>query len=471
MIRPISRRSALRNIAAGSLSVAPFLRGFAAGPSDATGAMPKRFVFIVRSNGVLTNEIQPQGLEDLVKVRANGGWNTKLHDQSLAKLKLSPSMKALEPFKDKVNIFQGLSGRMCSGAHNAYFGALGACKSSGGAPPTGATVDGILATGLESPFPHIGFAMEKFGKQVVYPPLSAVGAKKPLPYYADPLAAYGDMFGSVVSNTKLKAAVQADKKLLDFMSGDVAKFQKNLPIDEKAKLDQYLHGFEALQVRSRKLATMEAQLRAAAPELRAIYESEIETERLEAHFELAASSLIGGLTNVVSIHAEHLEMRLTGLGLGSKTVHQMGHMIEGKNGGSGGGAFEDGKGEYATRAVVMDYHMTQIAGLAKKLQAVPEGNGTMLDNTVIVYLSDHGDRHHSKFNEWPMVTLGNLDGAFRAGRYIQVPGYGSAGHRTIAHLYMSLLHGAGLPQDTFGQKDLSLSPSINQNGPLPEWMA
>ncbi len=471
MIRPISRRSALRNIAAGSLSAAPFLRGFAAGPSDAAGTMPKRFVFIVRSNGILTNEIQPQGLEDLVKVRTNGGWQSKLHDKSLAGMKLSPGMKALEPFKNKVNVFQGLSGRMCSGAHNAYFGALGACKSAGEAPPTGPTVDGILAAGLESPFPHIGFAMAKFGKQVVYPPLSAVGAKKPLPYYADPIAAYGDMFGSVVRNDKLKAAVQADKKLLDFMSRDVAKFQKNLPKEEKAKLDHYLDGFEALQIRSRKLAAMEAQLRAAAPELRPIYESEVETERLEAHFELAASSLIGGLTKVVSIQAEHLEMRLTGLGLGSKTVHQIGHMIEGKGGGSGGGAFDDGKGEYATRAVVMNYHMEQIAGLANKLQSVPEGNGTMLDNTVIVYMSDHGDRHHSKFYEWPMVTVGNLDGAFKAGRYIQVPGYGSAGHRTIAHLYKSLLHGAGLPQDTFGQLDLSMPSSISQSGPLPEWMA
>ncbi len=64
-----------------------------------------------------------------------------------------------------------------------------------------------------------------------------------------------------------------------------------------------------------------------------------------------------------------------------------------------------------------------------------------------------------------MVTVGNLDGAFKAVRYIQVPGYGSAGHRTIAHLYKSLLHGAGLPQDTFGQLDLSMPSSISQSGP------
>jgi len=471
MNQSISRRHALRNIAAGSLSVAPFLRGFAAGPTEASDKLPKRFVFIIRSNGILTNEIQPQGLEDLVTVRANGGWNTKLHEHSLKSRKLSPGMAALDPFKDKLNIFQGLSARMCSGGHNAYFGALGNCKSAGEAPPTGATVDGILAAGLDSPFPHLGFAMEKYGPQVVYPPLSASGPKKALPYYADPVTAYGDMFGSVVDNAKIKAAVKADKKLLDFMSGDVKRFKKNLPQAEQDKLGHYLNGFDALQVRSRKLATMEAELKAAAPELRALYESQVETERLDAHFELAASALIGGLTQVVSIRAEHLEMRLTGLGLGSKTVHHIGHMIEGKNGGGGGGAFGDGKGEYATRAVIMNYHMERIASLARSLQAVPEGNGTMLDNTVIVYMSDHGDRHHSKFYEWPMVTLGNINGAFKAGRYIQVPGYGSSGHRTTAHLYKSLLHAAGMPQDTFGQLDLTLPASISQSGPLTEWMA
>lgn len=468
-----TRRRALTTIGAGALGVAPFLRGFAARALDKSERPPKRFVFIIRSNGILPPEIQPQGLEDLVNVRGHAETQRKAHEESLRERRLSTGLSALEPFKDKLTVFQGLSGRMCNSSHNAGFGALGCYKSGGETPPMEITVDGLLASRSKSPFPHLGFAMDQIGPQVVYPPLSAAGPHKALPYYADPLTAYRDLFGTVLTNAKLRAAVQVDQNLLDFMTRDVKRVQDALPVHEKEKMGIYLEGFEALRLRSKRLAAMEEALRKAAPSLTEQYQSAIETERLEAHFELAAASLIGGLTEVVSIRAEHLGMRLTGLGLGSKTVHHIGHMIEGKENRAGGGGdpFADGMGEFATRELVLKYHTKLVAQLAAKLQAVPEGDGTMLDNTVILYLSDHGDRHHSKFGEWPMIALGNVGRAFKTGRYLQVPGYQNSGHHTIAHLYLSLLHGAGIKQDTFGVPDLSLPASIKQRGPLTPWMA
>ena len=225
--------------------------------------------------------------------------------------------------------------------------------------------------------------MEVTGKQVVYPQLFAAAPGKPLPCYADPLTAYSDLFGSIVSDEKLKAAVQVDKNILDFMAGDVSRFQKALPKAEKEKLDHYLDGFEALRVRAKRLAAMEDELKKAAPSLTEKFGSEIETERLDAHFELATSALVGGLTQVVSIRADHLGMRLTGLGLGTKTVHHIGHMIEGKEGNQTGGGqdFENGMGEFATRELIMNYHMENVAKMAAKLASVPEGDGNMLDNT------------------------------------------------------------------------------------------
>ena len=53
---------------------------------------------------------------------------------------------------------------------------------------------------------------------------------------------------------------------------------------------------------------------------------------------------------------------------------------------------------------------------AKKLESIPEGNGTMPDNTVIVYLSDGAEGHHSRTWEWPFVMLGNAGGKLKAGR-------------------------------------------------------
>tara|TARA_B110000881_G_C18580847_1_gene521606 strand:- start:1924 stop:2235 length:312 start_codon:yes stop_codon:yes gene_type:complete len=100
--------------------------------------------------------------------------------------------------------------------------------------------------------------------------------------------------------------------------------------------------------------------------------------------------------------------------------------------------------------------------VAIKLKAMPEGNGTMLDNTLIIYLSDATEKHHGSCLEWPFILLGGL-----AGRYLQYPGYGTEGHRTIANLYNTLMHAVGKPQDQFGRLDVNLAKGL-QRGPLPE---
>ena len=64
-------------------------------------------------------------------------------------------------------------------------------------------------------------------------------------------------------------------------------------------------------------------------------------------------------------------------------------------------------------------HVQLMAKLAAKLEAVPEGEGTMLDNTLIVMLSESGGAHHCHFGTFPFVTLGGLGGALQTGKYIQ----------------------------------------------------
>ena len=69
-----------------------------------------------------------------------------------------------------------------------------------------------------------------------------------------------------------------------------------------------------------------------------------------------------------------------------------------------------------------------------------------------------------------MGALENIEGIFKSGHYIHVPDWGLHGHRTITHLYRSLLHAAELPHGTIGQPDMTLPDSIDQTGPLYEWM-
>ena len=117
------------------------------------------------------------------------------------------------------------------------------------------------------------------------------------------------------------------------------------------------------------------------------------------------------------------------------------------------------------------FHVKLIAGLANKLEGVKEGDGTMLDNTLIVYLSDSGESHHPTLPEWPVVLLGDLGGKLKtAGRYLQLPAYGSKNHRTMASLYCTLLHAAGKPRDKFGVNDPGLK-GVDQSGVVSELLA
>ncbi len=472
----IHRRRLLKTMARGlgACSLTPFLlqlRTEAAADGDPS-ALPKRFVFVIRSNGVLTREILPEGLEDMVRERPHASSLDKWHDISLAEHPVPVGMKPLEPYKDELTLIQGLSGRMMNGQHEAGFGALGAYN--GKRSPRDETVDWALASHSGGVVPHVGFTMDHAGTSVTYPHLSASGPRKPLPYYADPMLAYTDLFGTVATGGRAKVAIDVDRNILDYMTEDVKRFRRQLSSREQEKLGHYLDGFETLRTRQQKLKAMNARLAAAAPELKDAFRSAIETERLEAHFELAASSLIAGLTNVCTIRCEHLGMRLTGLGLGKRTVHGIGHMIENGPDGNTGEAF-DGEaaafGEFDTRRHVMSFHMQHVASLYAKLKAVPEGEGTMADNTVVVYFSDHGDRHHSPFYLWPMTVLGNAGGAFRTGRYLQYPGHRERGNQTIANFYLSLLHAAGDRRKTFGQPDLESPEFIDQRTPLADWMA
>ncbi|MEO1997524.1 MAG: DUF1552 domain-containing protein [Planctomycetaceae bacterium] len=237
--------------------------------------------------------------------------------------------------------------------------------------------------------------------------------------------------------------------------------QTRISAADHEKLDHYLEAFESLRDRRRRLTGLEAQIRRHAPQVNDKYASNVETDRIEAHFDVAAAALIAGLTNVVTIRADTLDVTYRGLGI-NKHVHGLGHA-------------EDVQGMTAVEARnrIRGFQVDQIARVAAKLKAVPEGDGNMLDNTLIVYLSDAAEKHHGSCSEWPFLLLGGLGNRLKprpGGRYLQYPGYGKPGHHTIANLYNTLLHAVGHPRDAFGRLDLNLDKSIQQ-GPLSELLA
>lgn len=413
--------------------------------------LPKRFVFVVKGSGLQGDFLEPEGLK-------RGG--DALIDASLQGRELPESLRSLEPYRDRLTILHGLSGKMCSSGHSSFYGALGAYKATGQTPPTAATIDGHLSERFPSVFNHVGLKMGTGGAGTAYPAISAIGKGRQLPFQCNPQLAYMNLFGSIVDQGDIAKKYQRSGSVLDFMSDDIKKLRSHLPGPEKEKLEHYLDGFETLKNRRRKLVSMQEQLKANAPELNDKYTSKVATHHLDAHFDMATAALITGITNVVTLHCDDLQSSYAGLGI-TPTVHSIGH-------GSSNGT----ETAQQCRNRIRTFHVELMASMAKRLAAVPEGDGTMLDNTVIVYLSDNSNLHHSTAIEWPMVVLGNLGGQLKTnGRYLAYPRYGRNNHRTIGNWLTTLCHAAGIPQDHFGQADLALAKEVDQLGPLPELLS
>jgi hypothetical protein len=464
----INRRQFLNS--SSGLALAPFLHHMQLHAAGDAALLPKRFVFVVRGNGLRPFGVVPDGLEDYGsdKFRAD-----TLIDRPLADLTLNESMRALTPFKSQMSIIQGLSSKVCKGPHGGHYGVLGAYASGDHAPPRKATLDAILSRKFPSIFPHLAFHIGITpGELFRYLKISAQGKNTRTPAYASPMLAYKEIFGTVLTGDSAKMETAAHRNLMDFLVSDVKRVRKGLNANEKEKLDHYLHGFETLRDREVKLTKMGPSLGKHAPPLSDAFSSDIETHRLDAHFDLASAALITGLTNVVTIRADQLELRYQGFDherMKSISLHEIGHTadVEGQT-----DRFNTSwKLGREMRGNIRRFQMELLAGMATKLQAVPEGDGTMLDNTLIVFLSDAGSAHHTGYENMPLVVIGNMNKALKTGRYLHVPSYNNSGHRVLANFLMSLQHAAGVPSDDFGDKDLGLGDAIDQRGALTELMA
>ncbi len=473
--REVIKYSALLPTAMGiNPLLTPFLQRAQA---EAAGeAPPMRFVFVVKSSGLTPAELVPQEIQnERVQIgdATNSGPNyqqalslnptDQLIDRPLEDLALHESMAALEPLKKKLTILQGLSGKMCRGGHSSWFGAMG-CFRTGGEHDSGnilgPTIDAIMAQQLPSIFPHVGLATRgrlmggtSIEDGVVYPGLSAYGRNRQIPYQATPLTAYKNLFSIAATSEDDLMENRLNSTLLDFMVDDIKRLKTNIGGVEKAKLEVYLDGFESLRERRRRLKGVEAVVRRHAPTVTDKYTSTVETDRIEAHFDLATASLIAGLTNVVTIRPDGLGTLYTGLGA-DKGVHGLGH--------------GEGADPIGFRRKIRRHHLEQVARMAAKLEATPEGDGNMLDNTLIVYFSDAGEKHHASSTQWPYVLVGGLGRRLNTqGRYLQYPSYQKPGHHTIANLYNTFANAVGLQQETFGQLDMNLEEEA-QRGPLNE---
>ncbi len=442
----LDRRTALKGVTlgAGAVVLQPFVNALAA---EARGeAPPPRIVFLMQGNGLWPHHIQPQGID---KKKTD-----RLVDRPLADLELPDPISPLAPFKKRLGIIQNLSHKISGGGdHGKQYGALGCFNWRRG--PLAQTIDNALAAANPGPIPVVGLGVTPSPETVFINSVSAVAPKRPLPIVCQPEIAFQALFGSVAEGNAGKA-FQARNKLLDWCRSDIKRVREELPAMDREKLDVYLDTFEQMRARQDKVAALKDQLKANVPAIDK-FNGKVITERFEAQCALAAAALASRLTNVVTIDASPAAYY---------TWKELGVTVDGHSIG------HPDRDKHCTP--IRKFHAERVADLARRLDAIKEGDGTVLDNTLIVWMSDSGEEHHGFCAEWPLVVLGNLGGKLKtAGRFLQFPKYQTASHRTIANFYLALLHAVGDKRKSFGEIDPALEGlrDVNQAGALEEIMA
>ena len=242
--------------ASSALLFAPFMNHMKAHAAGKESGLPKRFVFISKSNEFKPATLLPKGFENYDargKQRQYGIHSTEgmqFNDES---------MKSLNPYMDQITNLQGLSSKVvqAGGGHANIPGVYGcyADAAGGHGPPRAITIEPALGNELPSIFNHLSFEMgDEKDNEFKYSKISALGRNSPAPTYVSPVYAYKEIFGSVATTENAKNELASKRNVLDFLVDDVKNLKKQLTSEEKEKLDHYLHGFEALNKRQEAIA-------------------------------------------------------------------------------------------------------------------------------------------------------------------------------------------------------------------------
>ncbi|MFO0591655.1 MAG: DUF1552 domain-containing protein [Polyangiaceae bacterium] len=478
----LTRRTLLRAIAAGAggAMLLPILsRLTSAGPSTVA-----RFLFIVEGNcyepiTVLDPQTQAKIDEKASQSIAGERWWYSLYghdtpivvpatqfDQTIA----LPSI-ASQGLASQTAVLFGLSSRITGGGHTAFHGVLSSTRTVGGSPG-GPTIDAYLgalpAVRQMTPYDVVRLGMiGSVGATRLSYATCATAPGVAAPAIVDPLAAFATLFGLVGSPSQMAEFAQR-KTLLDFAQKDVQAALSAFggSSDERAKLESYLASVEELSTRQQRLTMMASELakvKPPSPDMSPVYATDC-MDRFGAQLTLAVAALKGQLTNVAVVTSGSGDDfgSLTypsepDASYRSRTRHDLHH------------SSSSDPGALKTIHDMTRQQIDMIAAAAADLMNAPDpaGAGTMLDNTVIVFIGDNGEQHHSTASEFPVVLIGGKNlGLNTGGRTIVYPGVdtGGSGHRQVSNLWNTLGHLAGDPLDTFGKE----GPYRVATGPLVE---
>ena len=265
--------------------------------------------------------------------------------------------------------------------------------------------------------------------------LSWRGPTQPLPMEYNPRAVFERLFGEGGSLAERRAALKSRASLLDSFNDDIARLKGSVGTADRARVDQYLDSIREVerQIQRAEAAASDNLL----PDLdRPVGVPQSFGDHAKLMFDLQALAFQADITRVVTFQLTRE--------LSNRTYPEIGvpdpHHPTSHHGGD--------PEKLAKIAKINTFHVSLFAEFLQKLQATPEGDGTLLDNTVYLYGSGMGNSSLHDHVNLPILVAGGAATGMRGGRHIRYENGTSLGN-----LHLTLLDRVGVHLDTFGDSD------------------
>ena len=399
------------------------------------GPFPKRFAALFMGNGINSQH-----------------WWAKGSGEGM---ELGKSLQPMAPLKSKMNFITGLFNKHATGVgiHPGQTGNIlsGASLQRGAVLKGDISMDQVLANhlGPETMQPSIVLGCEQpitgyheTNFSMAYSShISWQNATSPVPMEVYPSLAFDSLFDNRGS--------RRNESILDRVRDEAARLSSRVSSRDKTKLDEYLTSVREVETRIERVrAAKETAEGHARDRGRAVFTMARPDnglpEDIREHMRLMCDIVaLGFQTDKTRVATLLLCRDLSGLFypfLDVRTAHHP--------------ASHDDQSDAYER--VSRYYCSQLAYLAGRLEAMPEGEGTVLDNSCLMFISSmwSGSKHDS--TKVPVLLAGGLGGALETGRVLDYSDKGDD-NRKLCSMYLSLMDRMGVKLDRFGDAEARLA--------------
>ena len=345
-------------------------------------------------------------------------------------LDLSPTLSPLAPVRDQVVIPTGLAHRQAeawgdgngehSRASGVWLNGVHPKRTEGADVRAGTTADQIAASALgqDTPLPSLEISLENSfvvgncdnGYSCVYTNTIAWRSPTtPLPMEHNPRVVFERLFGEGGTTTERLARLREDKSILDAVRDDMTRLERRLGAGDRVRVSQYL---DAVREIERRIQRVEAQAgEAALPEnlARPVGIPESFDEHARLMFDLQALAFQADITRVFTflIGREQSAQSYPEIGVPDAHHATSHHQLD--------------PAKLEQYAKINTYHVDLLSSFLQRLQTTPDGDGSLLDQSLILYgggISD-GDQH--SHIDLPLILAGGGAGQLQGGRHVRYP--------------------------------------------------